>query len=183
MHLHCIIVQHRQPMRSAQLFAFSAFIMCLTTFSACSPDEESAEDCIDTPDATWLDNGTSRSSNSNLHVHSETLMNLSFAACQSDNVDRTITISFLPYPPVVGIYEIRDGITINGTYAKGTYTTDDLGDFTTDDTHTGTISITEVNSTSQTLNATFQFTARKNNDAEQTVEITEGQIIGTNYTY
>jgi hypothetical protein len=91
-----------------------------------------------------------------------------------------LSIAYLPYPPTVGTFDLLGGLGLNPT-AQGLYDTDIEGNFWTETTNTGTITITDVDTVMHLLSATFQFTAINVDDPSATIQITEGQIFNIQY--
>jgi len=117
--------------------------------------------------------------------HSKTALhlNLSFIACKTDGVSRTIAITYLPYPPVIGNYPLFLGPTFQGVSAFGAYTIDGDQNFQTDSTHTGTFTITSVDTVAHLLSGTFSFTAFNVDDTTDLIEIGSGEVNGTEYPH
>ncbi len=141
--------------------------LALIIFSpSCNRHNNNPAGCSGTITATWNEGGATYSQyNSVTAGVVGSYMQLVFAACSSDGIDRTVAFNFIPYPPVAGTYPIRyksghgwlwNG-TMSGTYAVGnttvhTYLTDST-------THTGNFVISSVNTTDKTFSGAFDFTA------------------------
>jgi hypothetical protein len=157
------------------LFAASTLI-----FPSCNSDDDD-ENCLGVFQGSWKVNGVEESSYFGLIGRTYDLMTMTFSVCPDYGNPRTISFTFLNYPPVLGSQEIREGQNGASITAKCYYSSEEGGDFYTDTVQTGTFTITSVDTVAQTFSANFQLNARSETDASQSISITEGELNNIEY--
>jgi hypothetical protein len=168
-------------MKFSRFFILALFAISSFTFNSCNSDDGDDENCLGVFQGSWKVNGVEESSYFGLIGRTYDLMTMTFSVCPDYGNPRTISFTFLDYPPVVGTQEIREGQNGASITAKCYYSSDDGGEFYTDTVQMGTFTITSVNTVDRTLSATFQLNARSGTNASQTIAITEGELININY--
>lgn len=158
-------------------------ISILMTMPSCSRNDgnDTDDECPSAVVATWKVDGVSLKSSVYLYSSVGSMLNFTFVGCGDANNEKVIQLSYLPYPPAVGTYPLRDGVSSSGTTAQGAYSPDSNVSYATDTVHTGSITINSINASAKTLSATFQFTGKKYNGSGELVQITEGVITNARY--
>ncbi len=155
-------------------------IALLATIGLSSCDREDEFECPGELQASWRANGTYEESYVGFYFHTATLLNLTFSACVDSDNDKVLSIAYIPYPPTEGTFDLVSGPGLDPT-AQGLYDADVEGNFWTDAVHTGTVTLTDVDTVAQRISGTFQFTAVNVDNASETIQITEGQIYNIQY--
>lgn len=144
-------------------------------------DDDDGNTCTGTLNASWKVNGTEENAYVEYNVHTVSLLSLSFQACTDPN--NMIAINYIPYPPAVGTYELKNGPLSSPIKGQGTYIDESVGTsgvhYPTNDTISGVLTITDVDLSAKTLSGTYSFDALKPDGS--VIHITEGQIFDTKY--
>lgn len=163
------------------LLAFHFFALISITACNTNNDDDDGNTCTGSLDASWKVNGTEENAYVEYNGHTVSFLSLSFQACTDPN--NSVVINYIPYPPSVGAYELRNGPLSSPIQGQGTYVDESVGTsgvhYPTNDTIVGTLNITSVDLTAKTLSGNFSFNALKPDGS--TVQITEGQIFDTKY--
>jgi len=167
-------------MKFARFFTLALFVATTFTFTSCNSDDDD-ENCLGTLQGRWKVDGVEETAYVGLLSRSVDLMSMTFSVCPYAGNTRTLTLTILDYPPLVGTQEIREGQNSSSINGKCYYTSDENGVFFTDSVQTGTFTITSVDPVARTLSATFQLTARSSANASQTITITEGELYNLQY--
>lgn len=163
-------------MKTTLLTTLAAALLVFS-FGCGGDDDDDNNNCSGDIVATWKVNGTAQESREMTVLNSTSFFNLRFVGCTSGNT--TLLLNYIPYPPVVGTYDIKSGPGVNST-VQGVYTNDSDPQFGTDNNNTGTLTITAVDTTNKKLSGTFQFTAKAENSSA-TKQFTEGSIVNAKY--
>lgn len=155
------------------------------SITACRNNDDDDNNCgtNGTLEASWKVNGVEEKAYISYHAHTVSLLNLSFQSCSGPN--NAVVINYIPYPPAVGTYELKYGPFSSPMKGMGTYIDESVGtsgvSYATNDTITGTFTITAVDLTAKTLSGTFSFNGLKEDGSGIINSITEGQIFNTVY--
>ncbi|MBP9152771.1 MAG: hypothetical protein KBF73_10850 [Flavobacteriales bacterium] len=169
-------------MKSARFFVLAMFAISSFTFNSCNSDDDDEGDCLGTLQSSWKFNGVYEKSHVGLYSRTGSLMNLTFTACVEGSNDKVLSIAYFNYPPEVGVSQpLLQGPSIAGYTAMGLYNADVEGDFATDSIHTGTFTVTSIDTVAHLLSAEFQFTAVNLSNPSQTAVITEGVVNNIHY--
>lgn len=155
----------------------------IISITACrnNDDDNNNNNCNGTLDASWKVNGVEESAYVEYNTHTVSLLSLSFQACSEPN--NFVIINYIPYPPAVGSYELRNGPLSSPIKGQGVYVDEGVGTsgvhYQTNDTIVGILNITSVDFAAKTLSGTFSFDALKPDGT--VIQITEGEIFDTKY--
>ncbi|MFN8288185.1 MAG: DUF6252 family protein [Chitinophagales bacterium] len=160
----------------------TAFI-CILFLASCHRDNNNSGSCPGTVSSTWKVDGNEYKSSSYVTFNLGSIFNVTFTACVSDGVDKSITIGYIPSPPVVGTYPLKFEMLHSHPWnnmAGADYLIENGENFFTDSTGTGTLIINSVNTTDSTFSGGFNFPAT-NDAGTQTVQITDGTFTNVKY--
>ncbi len=156
------------------------------SITACNNDDDDDDNNCGTTgtlEASWKVNGVEEKAYLSFHSHTVSLLNLSFLSCSGPN--NAVLLNFIPYPPSVGTYELKYGPLSSPIKGLATYIDESVGtsgvSYATNDTITGTFTITDVDLSAKTLSGTFSFDGLKEDGSGVINTITEGQIFNTVY--
>lgn len=154
------------------------------SITACNNDDDD-DNCgaTGTLEASWKVNGVEEKAYQSFNNHTVSLLSLSFQSCSGPN--NTVVLNYIPYPPAVGSYELKYGPFSSPLKGQATYIDESTGtsgvSYATNDTITGTFTITAVDLSAKTLSGTFSFNGLKEDASGIIYTITEGQIFNTVY--
>ena len=163
----------------------SLLFLGVISITACRNDDGDNDNCGSTGvlEASWKVNGVEENAYRSFHTHTGSLLNLSFQSCSGPN--NAVVLSYIPYPPAVGTYELKYGPFSSPIKGQATYIDESVGtsgvSYATNDTINGTFTITDVDLAAKTLSGTFSFNGLKEDGSGIIHSITEGQIFNTVY--
>ncbi len=146
--------------------------------SILNEDSNENSDCPGKEYASWKVDGTAYTMNNAFTVgQTPPTMSMMLIACVNDGVDKTISLSFIPFPPAVGKYPVQyksmHGTKWNNT-ASAVYSIEKGNNYFTDDaSNTGSFVISSIDEGAKTFTGTFEFTAASD-DGSSLVRITDG---------
>lgn len=172
-----------KPVFTKSLLALLFLGVILITACRNNDDDDDTCGATGTLEASWKVNGVEEKSYVTYHAHTVSFLSLSFQSCSGPN--NTVVLNYIPYPPAVGTYELKYGPLSSPIKGMATYIDESVGtsgvSYATNDTITGTFTITAVDLAAKTLSGTFSFDGLKEDGSGVINNITEGQIFNTVY--